>query len=162
LHRVRLTAAVNPDFVKYDVKRLYPDLLQYVKITVVEAGPALLGPFDKALQEYAMGLFKKRDINVLLGTAVTGVEDFKGENYRFPAKRALLSDGSSVEFGTMVWSAGLAPRTFTETLDDIVERHPRNKRILVDEYLRVKGHEGSIWAIGDAAINVSRFCALQD
>jgi NADH dehydrogenase FAD-containing subunit len=143
------------DFVKQDVKRLYPDLLPFVNIVLVEAGPALLGPFDKALQEYAQGLFKKRDIDVRLGTAVIGVEDFVGEDYRFsPSKRAILSNGSSLEFGLMVWSAGLAPRAFIENLDETVfKRHPRTKRLVVDEYLRVKGHEGSIWAMGDAAIN---------
>ena len=31
--------------------------------------------------------------------------------------------------------------------------HPRTKRIVVDNYLRVKGYEGSIWACGDAAVN---------
>ena len=152
------------DFTKNDVKSLYHDLLPYVKITLVEAGPSLLGPFDKALQEYALGLFKNRDIDVRLGTAVLGVEDFVGEGYHFPAKRARLSDGSSLEFGTMVWSAGLAPTHFAQSLGNEsesnpnvkpIERHPRSKRILVDEYLRVKGHEGSIWAIGDAAVNES-------
>ena len=138
---------------KDDVKRLYPDLLKDVKITLVEAGPALLGPFDAAMQQYALGLFKKRDIDVRLGTAVVGVEDFQGEGYHFPAKRALMSDSSSLEFGTMVWSAGLAPRSFTESLSDVIPTHPRTKRILIDNYLRVKGHEGSIWAIGDAAVN---------
>lgn len=133
--------------------RLYPDLIDFVKITLVEAGPALLGPFDKALQDYAHLLFRKRDIDVRLGTAVLGVEDYKGEGYHFPAKRALMSDDTKLEYGTMVWSAGLAPRTFTETLGDVLPLHPRNKRILVDEYLRVKGYEGSIWAAGDAAIN---------
>jgi NADH dehydrogenase FAD-containing subunit len=142
------------DFIKKDVTRLYRELLPHVSITIVEAGPALLGPFDKALQDYAQGLFKKRDIDVRLGTAVVGVEDFEGPGYRFPAKRALFSDGTKHEFGTMVWSAGLAPRTFTEELGDNIARHPRTHRILVDEFLRVKGHEGSIWAIGDAAINV--------
>lgn len=141
------------DFVQYDVKRLYKDLLPYVKITLVEAGPTLLGPFDKALQDYAHGLFKKRDIDVRLGTAVLGMEDFIGEGYHFPAKRALLSNGEKLEFGSMVWSAGLAPRSFTEQLGDSFQRHPRTKRILVDEFLRVKGHEGSIWAIGDACVN---------
>mmetsp|Transcript_12197 Transcript_12197/g.26895 ORF Transcript_12197/g.26895 Transcript_12197/m.26895 type:complete len:278 (-) Transcript_12197:152-985(-) len=147
-------APTNADFVKNDVKRLYRDLLPYVKITLVEAGPALLGPFDKALQDYAHGLFQKRDIDVRLGTAVIGVEDYTEEGFINPARRAVFSDGSPpLPFGSMVWSAGLAPRTFTETLNDQIERHPRTKRILVDEYLRVKGHEGSIWAIGDAAVN---------
>lgn len=139
------------DFLKHDVSRLYKDLLPYVTITLVEAGPALLGPFDAALQDYAHGLFERRDVDVRLGTAVTGVEDFEGEGYRYPARRALLSDGSSLEFGTMVWSAGLSQVKFTERSD--LPRHERSGRILVDEYLRVKGHEGDIWAIGDSSIN---------
>jgi NADH dehydrogenase FAD-containing subunit len=135
------------------VSRLYKDLLPLVRITVVEAGPALLGPFDSALQSYTRGLFQKRDIDVRLGTAVTGVNDVEIDGYHFPSRKAILSDGSELEFGTMVWSAGLAPRNFTSSLGDIMEVHPRNKRIVVDEYLRVKGHEGSIWACGDAAVN---------
>lgn len=110
----------------------YKDLLPFVKITVVEAGTALLGPFDKAHQNYALNLFAKRDIDVRLSTAVTGVEDTF----------------------TMVWGAGLAPVKFTESVADTFERS-KNGRILVDEYLRVKGYEGSIWAIGDAAVNES-------
>lgn len=65
----------------------------------------------------------------------------------------MLSDGTKLEFGTMVWSAGLAPQDFTNTLQDYLELCPRTKRIVVDEYLRVKGYEGSLWAIGDAAVN---------
>lgn len=55
-----------PDFIKNDVTRLYKDLLPHVKITLVEAGPALLGPFDEAMQRYAYSLFRKRDIEVCL------------------------------------------------------------------------------------------------
>ena len=40
-----------------DVKRLYSDLVPHVKVTLVEAGSALLGPFDKKLQEYTLGFF---------------------------------------------------------------------------------------------------------
>jgi NADH dehydrogenase FAD-containing subunit len=145
--------AMTTDFIKHDISRLYHDLLPLVSITLVEAGPALLGPFDAALQSYAHGLFKKRQIDVRLGTAVTGVETFQADGYHFPSRRAVLSDGSSLEFGTMVWSAGLAPRTFTKSLKGTLELHPRNGRILVDNYLRVQGYEGSIWACGDAAVN---------
>jgi NADH dehydrogenase FAD-containing subunit len=94
------------DFVKYDVRRLYRDLLPFVKITLVEAGPALLGPFDRALQDYAHGLFRKRDIDVRLGTAVVDVEDFAGPDYHFPSKRALLSDG----WHAGVWHHGVVGR----------------------------------------------------
>ena len=71
--------------------------------------------------------------------------------------KALLSDGTDMEYGLMVWSAGLDPVEFTKNLDNAdvdplhrVEKTPRG-RILVDEYLRVKGREGSVWAIGDCA-----------
>lgn len=137
------------------MKRLYKNLLPYVKLTVVEAGPALLGPFDAALQDYALRLFHRRDIDVRLGTAVVDIEDYEGDGFVCqPAKRAILSDGSTLPFGTMIWSAGLAPRTFTENLDPkIFPKHERTKRLLVDDCLRVIGHEGSIWAMGDAAVN---------
>lgn len=148
-----LICFVSSDFLRDDVHRLYPHLRPHVQITVVEAGPSLLGPFDKALQEYAQGLFQQRNIDVRLGTAVTNVETFEKEDYQFPAKRALLSDGTSLEFGTLVWSAGLAPTDLVLNLP--LERDARSHRLLVDEYLRVKGHEGSIWAIGDAALNTS-------
>lgn len=147
-------AAELHDFLKQDVTRVYKDLFPFVKVTVVEAGPALLGPFDKALQNYALNLFAKRDIDVRLSTAVTGVEDYKVEGYRYPARAAVLSDGSKLEFGTLVWSAGLSPVKFTDSLAEVFERS-RNGRILVDEYLRVQGYEGSVWAIGDAAVNES-------
>ena len=66
--------------------------------------------------------------------------------------KAHFSDGSTLEFGTLVWSAGVAAQDFTQSLHDTLELHPRTKRILVDDYLRVKGYEGSIWACGDAAV----------
>jgi NADH dehydrogenase FAD-containing subunit len=142
------------DFVKQDVQKLYPALYPFVQITLVEAGPALLGPFDKALQDYAYTLFQKRDIDVKLGTAVLGVEDYTPDTYRFNGKRAIMSDGNFLEFGTMVWSAGLAPRSFIENLDSTkFSIHPRTRRLLVDSCLRVKGHEGTIWAMGDCAVN---------
>jgi NADH dehydrogenase FAD-containing subunit len=132
-----------------------------VTITLVEAGSSLLGPFDKVLQDYAYLLFRKRQIHVQLDTAVLGVEDYNGpdENhhlYHFPGKRAKLSNGTYIEFGTMVWSAGLAPRTFTEELvqnNPLIQLHPKSKRIYVDDYLRVINYEGTIWAMGDAAVN---------
>lgn len=138
------------DFVTVDAKRMYGKLVPFVKVTVVEAGPALLGPFDRNLQRYTKGLFEKRSIDVRLATAVAGIEDYTGDNFRFPARAAVMNDGTKLPFGTLVWSAGLSPVNFTENCEML----PKNRagRILVDEYLRVKGFEGDIWALGDAAV----------
>lgn len=125
-------------------------MVKYVKVTLVEAGPALLGPFDRKLQQYTKSLFEGRDISVRLATSVKSVQDYEGEGFRFPARKALLSDGTDLPFGTMVWSAGLAPVQFTTNLQ---LQKGQNGRIIVDDYLRVKGYEGSIWALGDSAMS---------
>mmetsp|Transcript_5182 Transcript_5182/g.6338 ORF Transcript_5182/g.6338 Transcript_5182/m.6338 type:complete len:316 (+) Transcript_5182:474-1421(+) len=140
------------DFVTNDVKKLFNDLVPFVKVTLVEAGPALLGPFDKQLQSYTLGLFGKRGVDVRLECSVTSVESYEEEGFRFPPRRAILSDGSKLPFGTLVWSAGLKPVKFTDSLDNVLPK-AQNGRILIDDFLRVKGHEGSIWAMGDAALN---------
>jgi len=137
------------DFVTTDIKKLFPDLVQHVRVSLVEAGPALLGPFASKLQDYTKSLFQTRDISVRLGTSVTSVEDYDGDNFRFPARRAKLSDGTVLPFGTLIWSAGLQPVQFTSGLD---LPKGKNGRVLVDEFLRVKGFEGSIWAMGDGAM----------
>ena len=38
------------DFLKHDVSRWFPDLLHQVTLTVVEAGPSILGSFDKGIE----------------------------------------------------------------------------------------------------------------
>lgn len=156
-------AAELHDFLVKDVRKLYPDLIQYVTVHLVEAGPALLGPFDVTLRSYVERLFKTRDINVQTSTAVKGVEVFNSPNYRHEATRANLSNGTSIEFGTMVWSAGLAPVKFVESVSAVASNLPgvappiigraKNGRLLVDQYCRVLGHEGTIWAIGDCCVN---------
>ena len=68
------------------------------------------------------------------------VEDYDCDEFRFPARRALLSDGSELPFGTSVWIAGRRKLNLLTLL-----KEAQNGRILVDEFLRVKGYEGAIW-----------------
>ncbi len=143
-------AAELHDFVSADLTRLYPDLAGYVSVTLIEAGDEILGPFDSKLRDYVRGIFKGRNIKVLTKTAVTAVETFKTDGYKHEGTRALLSDGTFVEFGTMVWSAGLAPVKLSERLPKDVKKE--GGRILTDQYCRVLGQEGKVWAIGDAAV----------
>lgn len=95
-------------------------------------------------------MFKNRNIDIRLDCAVTSIENYNDDenddshDFRFPGKRAVLSDGTKLPFGTLVWSAGLKPVNFTDSLDNVLPK-AKNGRILVDDYLRVKGYEGSIW-----------------
>jgi len=144
------------DFIIDDVAKWYPDLKSEIKLTLVEAGPGLLGQFDRSLADYYLKNLRKRGVDVRLSTAVTGVhvkhfatdegnkKNTDGRAYTV----ASFEDGTELPFGMMVWSAGLAPVKFVEDSDlELVKG-----RIAVDEYLRVPNQKGRIFAFGDCSI----------
>ena len=170
------------DFLQQDVKKWYHDLIPHIKLTLVEAGPGLLGSFDKSLADYYLNKLKEKNIDVRLSTAVTGIEEryypstvttttakiddqdgsgsngvdipptedsdinFVNENAHHYTV-ASLADGTELPFGTMVWSAGLAPVKFIEHSGLKLERG----KVVVDKYLRVPNQHGRIIAMGDCA-----------
>jgi len=115
-----------------------------VQISLVEAGKSLLSNFDKGLGEYTLSLFKRRNIDVRTGLSVKAVMK----------DALLLSDGSNLDFGLVVWSTGVAASHLVNSLPFLKDR---SGRIQVDEYLRVKGFENSacpldgIYALGDCS-----------
>lgn len=164
------------DFVTRDVSRWYPDLAQEVRVTLIEAGPALLGPLDASLREYTHRLFTSRAVDVRTGVAVREVVDAPpaargssgrrggsagatggaGASANFaPPPRAVLSDGDAIDFGLMVWSAGLSPVKLTESLP--LARGPTG-RLLIDGCCRVRERAelGDVFAIGDCAVHEER------
>jgi len=163
------------EFLQQDVAKWYPDLVPSIQITLVEAGPGLLGSFDRTLAEHYLEELKKKHIHVRLGTAVVGVEDrplvtHSGEAADVCSIQqhkttttttsttkedlnsytvAKFADGTELPFGTMIWSAGLAPVKFIENSSSL--ELSRGQKIITDEYLRVKNHQGRIFAMGDCA-----------
>ena len=136
------------DFLQSDVVKWYPDLVKYIKVTLVEAGPGLLGSFHQSLADYYLKILRKRKVNVRVSTAVVGIEERnfeEGDKSHYTV--AALADGTEIPFATMVWSAGLAPVNFVLDSDFDMERG----RIIVDDYLRIPGTKGRIFAAGDCA-----------
>eukprot|EP00977_Amphora_coffeiformis_P000888 scaffold190_cov171-Amphora_coffeaeformis.AAC.13 len=125
------------------------------RVTLVEAGPGLLGSFHQSLADYYLKSLRKRKVDVKLSTAVVGVEDryFDEDGKHEPGVDkshytvALLADGTELPFGTMVWSAGLSPVNFVKETGLEMERG----RLVVDDYLRIPGEKGRIFAAGDCA-----------
>ncbi|KAJ8606915.1 hypothetical protein CTAYLR_008620 [Chrysophaeum taylorii] len=132
------------DFVKEDVARWYPRLATRVRISLIEAGPKILSSFDSAMAGYYSNFLKRRHVDVRTGVSIVEIDD--------NTPRAFLNNGDSIDFGLLVWSAGLAPV-------DVVEKQPWRKdergRVLVDDYLRVLD-EDRIFAIGDCAVQENR------
>lgn len=139
------------DFLQSDVVKWYPDLIKYINVTLVEAGPGLLGSFHQSLADYYLKSLRKRKVDVRVRTAVVGVEDRYYDTDDVSEKShytvAQLADGTEIPFATMVWSAGLAPVNFVKDAGFGMERG----RIVVDDYLRIPGEKGRIFAAGDCA-----------
>ncbi|KAF8664134.1 hypothetical protein AX16_000824 [Volvariella volvacea WC 439] len=132
------------DFLEDDLKSWYPELAGRIKITLVEALPSVLPMFSKQLIEYTESTFKESKIDILTKTMVQAVKE-KSVVLKMP-------DGSikEVPCGLVVWAAGNKGRKITQ---DLMAQFPNEQTvrrgISVDDHLRLKGSDGSIFAIGD-------------
>lgn len=134
-------AAEVHDFATEDLAKWFPDLMQYVQITLLEATGGILTQFDQKLSEYALKVFKRQRIDVRTHSLVKEVRA------NGVANAVVLSSGEVIPCGMVVWSTGVGPTGLVAGLDFPKERG----RLLVDEYLRVQGRT-DIYAIGDCSI----------
>jgi NADH:ubiquinone reductase (non-electrogenic) len=125
------------DFLWSDLKLAYPNLVDEVRITILEATHQLLGVFDQVLSDYTAKRFARAHITVRTKSTVIRVEE----------EKLYLQEGEEIPFGLLIWATGNAPNPFTAALPFAKEKG----RLLVDEYLRVKDQE-SIYALGDCAL----------
>lgn len=130
-------AAELYDFVDEDVRKWFPNVVGDVQITLLEALNELLSTFDAVLREYTKKLFQRQRIEVRTNAVVKRVEE----------SEVILEGGSSVLYGLLVWSTGIGPRPLVQSLS---VPKTKNERILVDEFLRVRGFP-NIYALGDCA-----------
>ncbi|CAM9427994.1 unnamed protein product [Chrysoparadoxa australica] len=147
------------DFIEEDAPKFYPELLKDIRIKLVEASDKVLMAFDQELQQQALadltarstslvekGLISKEMTEVLLKVGVQEVTD----------TMVKLSDGSTIPYGLAVWAAGNGP---LPVVLDMIENVPDQSelaswgrgRIVVDDWLRVKGAE-NVFALGDCAV----------
>jgi len=131
---VEFAAEMN-DFLVDDLRNVYPSLLEFVQITVLEGSHQLLGTFDATLQEYTARMFRRQRINVRMGSLVVRVEQGK----------IVLQDGSELPFGLAVWTTGIGPREFVEGLSVPKDRAGR---IITNEYFQIPD-EPDVYAVGD-------------
>ena len=106
-----------------------------VRIVLVNADDHILKGIDPSLAHAAARRLAAQRIEVL--------NDAKAKEVRPDA--VVLSDGSTILTRTTVWTAGIEPASLVENLD--VQKDHRG-RLLVDQYLRVKGRPG-VYAVGD-------------
>ncbi|KAI0261230.1 FAD/NAD-P-binding domain-containing protein [Gloeopeniophorella convolvens] len=132
------------DFLEDDLKSWYPELSENIKITLIEALPSVLPMFSRELIDYTVSTFKESKIDLLTGTMVKEIKE-KSIVLQMPDKSI-----KEIPVGMVVWAGGNKAR---EVSVDLMSRLPdaqKNKRgITIDDYLRMAGTDGSIFALGD-------------
>jgi NADH dehydrogenase len=115
----------------------YPNVdFDRVRLVIVDAADRILQDIDPSLAHAAERRLASQRVEVINGVKVTEVS----------SDGVSLSDGREIPARTVVWAAGIEPGPLVAGLD--VEKDQRG-RILVDEYLRVKGRPG-VYALGDS------------
>ncbi|KAK9051743.1 hypothetical protein SSX86_028371 [Deinandra increscens subsp. villosa] len=123
------------DFIVRDVYQRYAHVKNYVCVTLIEANE-ILSSFDAGLRQYATKHLTKYGVRLVRGVVK-----------EVHAKKLILSDGSVVPYGLLVWSTGVGPSEFIKQLK--LPKSPGG-RIGIDEWLRVPSVE-DVFALGDCA-----------
>lgn len=116
-------------------------------MTLIEALPAILPSFAKNLVEYTEHVFKESEIEVLTkhivkdaGRDSITVQDPNGKIFDIPT-------------GMLIWAAGNTSRPLVRDVKDQLKDVQTERRgLLVDDFLRLRGAEQSVFALGDAAV----------
>lgn len=139
-------AAELYDMVHEDLRKLYPDLIQHVKIRVIELQSHLLSTYDRAISNYTKRIFDRNGILAVLNARVAAVERFSVR-----VVDAATNVETDVPFGACVWATGVAMNPLVKQLQQKLPEQANFRSLQTDGQLRVLGSDGTIFALGDAA-----------
>lgn len=121
-----------------DALRYHPTLRDVAQHWVlVDTAPRILSEIPSALGRYVTDLLAARGIELRLDTGLEKVVD----------GRVTLTDGTELDAGMLVWTAGIKADPIVGHFGLPVDEHGR---IRVGPTLQVDGHE-NVWALGDCA-----------
>lgn len=130
-------AAEVDDFLRQDLSKWFPELMPYVKITLLEAQEDILSAFDASLSAYTTRHFARQHIRVRTNAAVKEVQP----------DAVVLENDEVIPFGLLVWSTGNGPTTVVANSGLSLD----HGRLQVDDNFLVAQTE-NIYAAGDCAV----------
>jgi len=137
-------AAEIRDFTNEDILPHYSGFAKRkIKVQIVEMCSHMLGTYDKLIQAYCEQRFKKIDIEMITEHQVKKVNPKSVEALDLNSKEMKV-----LPFGMCVWASGVRPNTVSLEIAKDVQG---SRMLEVDPNLRVRGAEGSIFALGDCA-----------
>ena len=141
-------AAELRDLFTLDLGPRHPRLAPLAKVTVIDSNSHVLSMFDSAIAEYATNQFSKKGIDLVLRSRVVAVEKdgvvvldkATNEKRRIPSS-------------TIIWATGIGLHPLAKKLMRALPRDSQtnSRALVVDDRLRVKGSQGTIYALGDCA-----------
>ncbi|MGI0018493.1 MAG: NAD(P)/FAD-dependent oxidoreductase [Nitrosotalea sp.] len=120
------------------VRGFYHDIdTKDIRVVLVNAGDKILPEVSDDLSSFATQKMKESGIEMIQKNPVSSATPYSVK----------LKDGTVIETHTLVWAGGVTPEKIVKELQC---EHDRGGRIIVDEYLGVKGF-GGVYALGDCA-----------
>jgi NADH:ubiquinone reductase (non-electrogenic) len=130
------------DLIYEDLVKEFPLLIPYTEILIIDAGKEILSSFDQTLVQYAKSKLEQKKIRVRTQTHVKAVDK----------NHLTLQTGEYVESETIIWTAGIGPRLFTQKLAERLHRSlDKAGRIPVTNLLNIGPDYPDIYIIGDCA-----------
>jgi NADH dehydrogenase len=130
LHKtMRELASFNLDSIDFD---------KIIRITIIEAGPRVLGALPEHLARSATRILQELDVTIRAGTRVTAVT----------TDGVALESGEFIAAELIVWAAGIKAPDFLADLDGL--ETDRINRLVVGDTLQTT-RDDNIFAIGDCA-----------
>ena len=124
------------------VRKEYPEIKRgNSRIHLIDASPNLLGAMSKKAQESALKVLSGLGVQIELKTTV---KDYVDGN-------VVMANGQIISTDSLIWASGVVAR---EIPGIAKEQLGRGRRILVDEYNKVKNSK-NIFAIGDLCLQTS-------
>ena len=125
------------DIIRQDMSRLYPELTQFVKITLYDVAPKVLTMFDKNLAKYANDTFLRQGITVKTSRKIQDLSmGLPGVDPYFQAGRPGLTlkvqDEHPTGIGMCIWSTGLMMNPFIEKALGAIRRFPPQEVVFKD------------------------------
>lgn len=159
------------DFLQAEATRYYPELLQYVRVTLLEATATVLSAFDASLRDVALAELRRERVAIARSASGAALSVIAPVDVRLGAAVKMVNeshvivgdDGLSIPYGVCVWAGGNAPvRVVSESIEAIGDLQTAAQpicrgRLAVDAHLRVLGTpRGEAFALGDCAAYAPR------
>jgi len=135
---VELSADLASYFYKTFSKFYSKNLIQNIKIILIQREKELLPQFGFKLRQKAYEILKKLGIEIILEKSIEEV----GENF------IKLSDGQIIKTKTVIWTSGVKPNLI-DIKGNIL--YGLKNRIIVNEFLQVENYK-EVFALGDIAV----------